>query len=394
MHVSPGTDNREARRIATVTKPGSSEYPVLRVERAGGLTLRFSGRLDAATLGPVWDEAVGAVRGAGGGVVLDMGDVDYMDGAGAGLLFRLRQVAAESGGRVEISGLRPELKRLLALFDEKRVVRDLGRTEERLGLVATLGRNAYRVWRDLRAQVAFVGEATVALSYALRHSRRVRWKDVLHICEQVGSKGVPIVALTGFLMGLITSFQSAITLERFGGGIFVADMLGLAMCRELGPLVTCILLAGRSGSAFAAEIGTMKVNEEINALDTMGLSPMRFLVVPRVLAAVAMVPLLNMFFIFASLVGGAIVMLTLGYPLATFTGRVFRIVSLTDFGGGMAKSLVFGLLVAGVGCMRGLNTGTGAGSVGESTTSAVVSGILLLAVADGIFAVLYYMMGI
>ncbi|WP_245628775.1 MlaE family ABC transporter permease [Salidesulfovibrio brasiliensis] len=195
-------------------------------------------------------------------------------------------------------------------------------------------------------------------------------------------------------MGLILSFQSAVTLQRFGGEIFVPNMLGLVMFREMGPLVTCILLAARSGSAFAAEIGTMKVNEEVDALNTMGLSPTRFLVTPKILASILMAPLMTMFFNFAALVGGLIVMISLGYPLVTYTSRVFQNLQYTDFYGGLIKALVFSILVAGIGCLRGLQTRSGASAVGDSTTSAVVSGIILIAFADGIFAVAYYYLGI
>ena len=174
----------------------------------------------------------------------------------------------------------------------------------------------------------------------------------------------------------------------------MADLLGISVLRELGPLMAAILLAARSGSAFAAELGTMKVNEEIDALTTMGLEPVRFLVVPRVIAAVAVVPVLAMLMNIFCLIGGAIVMLSLNFPLITYVNRVVAAVGLADFLGGIFKALVFGVIVAGVGCLRGLQTGTGAGAVGESTTSAVVSGIILIAITDGVFAVLFYIVGL
>ena len=181
-------------------------------------------------------------------------------------------------------------------------------------------------------------------------------------------------------------------MRRFGAEIFVADFLGIAMFRELGPLLAAILLAARSGSAFAAEIGTMKINEEIDALTTMGLEPLRFLVVPRVLAAMAVVPTLTMLTSLAGLVGGAVVFLSLGFPLVTYVNRLVEAATLGDVIGGLSKSLVLGLIVAAVGCMRGIGTGAGAGAVGESTTGSVVTGITLITVAEGIFAVLFYVM--
>jgi phospholipid/cholesterol/gamma-HCH transport system permease protein len=183
-------------------------------------------------------------------------------------------------------------------------------------------------------------------------------------------------------------------MRQYGAEIFVADMVAISMVKELGPLMTAILLAGRSGSAFAAELGTMKVNEELDALTTMALDPVRFLATTRVLAAVAMTPLLSVFLSFFALCGAAMVILSFGYPLSTFCDRVVAAVTLQAYISGILKSVAFALLVAGVGCLRGLRTGKGAQAVGASTTSAVVSGIILIAVADAVFSVILYALGI
>ena len=190
------------------------------------------------------------------------------------------------------------------------------------------------------------------------------------------------------------AFQSAIPMRQFGAEIYVADLVSLSMLRELGPLMTAIIVAGRSGSAFAAEIGTMKVNEEINALTTMGLDPVRFLVVTRVIGAVLMMPLLTLFSNLMGLVGGAIVFLSFDFPLVTYYQQVLSAVHLKDLNGGLAKAFVFGILVAAIGCLRGLQTRTGASAVGLSATRAVVSGIVLIVVADGVFSVVFYYLGI
>jgi phospholipid/cholesterol/gamma-HCH transport system permease protein len=195
-------------------------------------------------------------------------------------------------------------------------------------------------------------------------------------------------------VGLIIAFQAAMPMGQFGAEIFVADLIALGMLRELGPLMTAIVLAGRSASAFAAELGTMKVNEEIDALSTMGLDPVRFLVVTRVLAALVMTPLLTIFANLVGLIGGAVVLLSLGFPLVTYTNRVLAAVDYVDLASGLCKAFVFGILIAAIGCLRGLQTGTGARAVGESTTRAVVSGIVLIVVVDGVFAVVYHYLGI
>ena len=229
---------------------------------------------------------------------------------------------------------------------------------------------------------------------ALRHPREIRFRDAVAVADAAGLGATPIMVGVGFLLGLILAFQGAIPMQRFAAEIFVADLIGLSMLRELGPLMASVLLTARSGSAFAAEIGTMKVNEEIDALSTMGIEPVRFLVIPRVLAAVAVVPALATLTSLAGLVGGGVVYLSLGFPAVTYMNRIVDMVSGTDVLGGLVKAMVFGVIVAAIGCLRGLQTGKGAQAVGASTTSSVVSGIVAIAIADGIFAVVFYVLGI
>ena len=201
---------------------------------------------------------------------------------------------------------------------------------------------------------------------------------------------MPIVALISFLMGVILAFQSAVPMKKFGAEIFVADLIGLSMLRELGALMTAILLAGRTGAAFAAELGTMRVNQEIDALTTMGLDPVRFLVSTRVIAALLMTPLLTLFANLVGLLGGAFTMLSFNIPFVAFAHEVEGIVGFTDFMAGFVKSFVFAILIAGIGCLRGLQTSAGASAVGDAATRAVVSGIVLIVVVDGVFAVIYF----
>ncbi len=222
----------------------------------------------------------------------------------------------------------------------------------------------------------------------------MRWKDVWYTCEQVGVNALPIVALISFLLGIILAFQAAVPMRQFGAELFVADLVGLSILRELGPLMTAILLAGRSGAAFAAEIGTMKVNEELNALTTMGLDPVRFLVVTRILAALLMMPLLTLFADLIGILGGAITMITFNIPIVSFLHEVDSLVDVKDLLAGLAKAPVFAVLIAGVGCLRGLQTQTGASAVGISATRAVVSSIVLLVVVDGMYAFVYYLLDI
>jgi phospholipid/cholesterol/gamma-HCH transport system permease protein len=291
--------------------------------------------------------------------------------------------------------LRPEFRALLDQFDPVAMQAPVEPPHvTRINVIAEIGRAAAITGRDIRAQVAFVGETTSALWYAVKNPARVRWKDVWYTCEQVGVNALPIVALISFLLGIILAFQAAVPMRQFGAELFVADLVGLSILRELGPLMTAILLAGRSGAAFAAEIGTMKVNEELNALTTMGLDPVRFLVVTRIIAALLMMPLLTLFSDLIGILGGALTMLTFNIPIASFLHEVDSLVDVKDLLAGMAKAPVFAVLIAGVGCLRGLQTQTGASAVGISATRAVVSSIVLLVVVDGIYAFVYYLLDI
>jgi phospholipid/cholesterol/gamma-HCH transport system permease protein len=359
----------------------------------GQRVVALSGRLDASALQELWSAVRRAVSEASSRpVVIDAAGVDYCDGAGAALFVDLlRQPRTPP---VEVRNLRAPYDALLGLFDPKRLEHDLDPEAPRRPLVEEIGRAAASVWRDTRMQIAFVGETTSALAYAVTHPHTIRWKDVWRIAERVGADALPIVALISFLLGMILAFQSAVPMRRFGAEIFVADLIGLAMLRELGPLMTAILLAGRSGAAFAAEIGTMRVNQEVDALTTMGLDPVRFLVTPRIIAAVLMTPLLTLFSNVLGLLGGAVTMQTFGIPFLTFFREADSAVNLTDFLAGFVKSFVFAVLVAGIGCLRGLQTTAGASSVGEAATRAVVSGIILLVVVDGLFALAYYLLDI
>jgi phospholipid/cholesterol/gamma-HCH transport system permease protein len=364
-------------------------------EKQRALTFRIRGRLDTQTTGARWQKACKALeRMAPSHLIVDASQLDYCDLSGIGLLVELRRRQQERGGEIEIQGLREEFQQLLALVEPQELAT---LQQEKAGpstLPEAVGQTTVNIWEETRALITFVGEMVVALLTALLHPRQIRWQDAFLAAEKAGVNALPIVALLGFLIGLIIAFQSAISVRQFGAEIFIAGLIGLSMLRELGPLITAIILAGRSGSAFAAELGTMKVNEEIDALTTMGLDPVRFLVVTRVIAAVCMTPLLTVFANLFGLIGGAVVFRSIGFPLVTYYNNLVYYVTFSDFLGGLAKSFVFGIVIAGIGCLRGLQTQTGASAVGDSATRAVVSGIILITVIDGIFAVIYYYLDI
>ena len=378
---------------ASVHQAGSFETRISN-DRAT-LTLLLKGRLDANTTGRLWREAQHIFEQSKPiRVVIDASEVSYCDGAGVAFIVKLQQYQARTGGDVTIHGLQEEFRRLLSIYGQISIDPPPGRRREPLSVVEQVGHAALGVWQDVQTLLTFVGELTVTLLRAARHPRLVRWSDAWLTAERAGVDALPIITLIGFLLGLILAFQSAIPMRRFGAEIFVANLIGVSMLREMGPLITAIILAGRSGSAFAAELGTMKVREEIDALTTMGLEPVRFLVVPRVLAAVTMTPFLAMFANLFGLIGGAVVMRSLGFPLVSYVNQIVSAVTVGDLLGGLFKSLVYGIVVAGIGCLRGLQTTIGASAVGQSTTSAVVSGIVLIAIVDGVFAVVFYALGL
>jgi phospholipid/cholesterol/gamma-HCH transport system permease protein len=382
--------------IAGAEAPTASAATLTVADAAdGSRVLQLSGRLDAYSIATVWAQARTAIAGAPNRrVLIDAARVDYCDGGGVAMLVDLLRQERPADAPVSVRSLKPAFQTLLDQFDPAELRAPPDEHVQHLNAVEEVGHAAITLARDIVTQIAFVGETSSALWYAIKHPRSVRWKDVWYTCEQVGANALPIVALISFLIGVIIAFQSAVPMRQYGAELFVADLVGLSILRELGPLMTAILLAGRSGAAFAAEIGTMKVNEELNALTTMGLDPVRFLVVTRILAAVLMVPLLTLFANMIGILGGGLTMISFNIPIGTYLRQVDNLVDLKDLWAGMAKTPVFAILIAGVGCLRGLQTQTGASAVGISATRAVVSGIILLVVVDGIYAFIYYLMDI
>ena len=365
----------------------------LRVETGSeGLTIHLKGRLDSRTTGSVWRRVQDALR-TPADLVLDASGIRYCDISGVGVFVDLRHRQQTAGRSFRIQGLAEEFQRLLDQFDRVDP-RALGEPPKpKLPLPERVGRATIDVWEDFRDLVAFVGELVANLGSVLTRRQRIRWADTLQIAESAGLRALPIITLMGLVLGLIIAFQGAVPLRRYGGEVLVADMVVLAMFREMGPLFTAIMLAARSASAFAAELGTMKVNEEIDALKTMGLQPVSFLAVPRVLAGVFVTPLLTLYMNLCGLIGGGVVFVGLGLAPETYLERIVLRGSAGDLMGGLFRSLIFGIIVAGIGCMQGLQTGTGARAVGESTTRAVVSSIILIIIADGLISVVFFFLG-
>lgn len=362
----------------------------------GELRVRVRGRIDADGLARLWRELLpGVRRAAPPTLVLDVGDAGLCGVSCLSLIAELKDLQERNARRFQVVGLPDRLQGLLDRLEPEEAPPAGSRPRNRAaGMLAALGRRAEGAVRGVRDALAFVGEASLQAARALGTPRRFRGAEIARTAARAGADALPIVSLLGFLMGVILAFQSASSLQKFGAEGYVAELVGLSMVKELGPLMAAIVLAARSGSAFAAELGTMKVNEEIDALATMGVPPHRFLVLPRVIGAVLVVPLLSVFTIFAGLFGGLLIVNTFGMPLASYVERIARTVPLSAYLASLGKTFAFGFLVGGVACLRGLQTGTGAMSVGASTTRSVVSGIVLIIVADAFFSFLFYRWGL
>ncbi len=258
----------------------------------------------------------------------------------------------------------------------------------------SVGRAAADAAQGLRGAFEFTGRVVAAVFSGIVHPRSFKLPDFGAIFLRAGADAVPVTLLVGFLLGFIIAYMSAAMLNKFGAEIYVANLIGLALIRELGTIVAAIVLAARSASAFAAEIGTMTVNDEIAALRTMGIDPVRHLVLPRILAGALALPLLSLFADLAGLAGGYLTLALFGYSLKIFLVNAFSFCTVGNLVTTLAKGVVFGVLIAATGCRSGLETGTGADAVGKATTAAVVSALVLFIAADGLFAIVASAAGI
>ena len=263
-----------------------------------------------------------------------------------------------------------------------------------MGFFEKIGRDTVARMKGARDTFAVLGETCVDTLAALVRPRRFRFGDFALAFQRASWDGLPVTTGIGWLLGVILAFQCAAALQTFGVEIYVSDMLAIALFRELGPIVTAIVLAGRTGSAFAAEIGAMKINEELDALTTMGLSPVRFLVLPRLAAAVLAMPVLTICSELAGLAGGGLVLGLMNVPNPAYWDHVVSATTAFMILFGLAKSMLFGFIVAVIGCAAGMNTRSAADGVGVAATSAVVGSIVAIAVTDGLLAAICYVWGI
>jgi len=292
-------------------------------------------------------------------------------------------------------GLPAGLRRLLELAEAVPEKKDARSAAARAGIFTRLGDATIGYGLSVREFMAFLGDLTLTFGHFVTGKARYRRVDLLEAIRDCGVSAVGIVSLIAFLVGVILAFMGAVQLAQFGAAIYVADLVCIGMTRDMGAIMAAIIMSGRTGAAFAAKLGTMKVTQEIDALTTMGVSPMEFLVLPRVLALVLMMPLLGVFSDFFGIVGGMFVGISmLGLSARSYIQETIATLTLTNFFGGLFKATVYGLLIAIAGCLRGFQCGNSSSAVGDAATQAVVMAIVMGVVACGVFAVVFNMIGI
>jgi phospholipid/cholesterol/gamma-HCH transport system permease protein len=329
-----------------------------------------------------------------GEVAIDTAGVTAMDTAGAWLLHATMRRLEQRGCTVQLRGLRPEFQTLLQLIAARTPVHAPS-IAPLPGLLARTGRRFWDSVLGMSAMLAFVGECAISLRHSLAQPRRMRWRHILYNLQTAGFEALPITGLLSFLMGIVIAYQGAEQLQRFGANIYVADLVGLTMVRELSPLLTAIIVAGRSGSAYTAQIGTMTVTEEVDALRTIGVGPFELLVLPKMLALIVALPLLTVYTNVTGVLGGMVMaraQLDVGF--GTFIDRLDDAISLTSYLIGVGKAPVFAVIIALVGCYQGFQVTGSADSVGRQTTVSVVQAIFLVIVTDALFSIIFSWLGI
>lgn len=356
-------------------------------DTAGGVDVRFTGRLTLARLGdlPARLDALGPIA------TLDLSGIERIDTVGAWIVTRTARAHDAS-----VTGASKEAQRLLkALADDRsdyRVHPD--RRPMWMRMLEQVGTASRSIWHEFLGIVGFFGAMIVALFHQIRARRRLRWHAIVTRFQAVGVDALPIIGLMSFLIGIVIAQQGAVQLEQFGLEVFTINLVGRASIRELGLLMTAIMVAGRSGSAFAAQIGTMKLTEEVDAMRTIGVSPMEAIVLPRVAASTIVMPLLGFYASICAIVGGGVFSwIGLDIPPLTYVQRLREIIPMTDFWAMLIKAPVFGVLVGVTGCYSGMQVRQNAEEVGRRTTSAVVAAIFLVIVLDAFFAVFFSSIG-
>lgn len=375
----------------TKSKQLSSRFYEISEKEKGQILILLKGKIDIKNSAYLLKELTPAIKGnALSSLVIDLGKVDYLDDFGALVLLETKRLVAEQKGKFSIVNVKDNIKGILSLvnFESNEYFIPL-KKYTRPNILVHLGESAIQNADNIRFFISFLGTVILSFIHVCLHPKDLRIDDTITYMKKTGADALPIVALISFLLGLVMAFTSSLQLQQFGANIYVASLVSIAMVSELGPIMTAIVVAGRSGSAFAAEIGTMKISEEIDALFTMGFNTTIFLAVPRIIACIIVVPILTLFSDLFAISGGLMVgVFMLDLSTTSYINQTMETLTLFEVMWGLGKSFVFAALIAWIGCLRGFQTRGGADSVGNAATSAVVSSIFLIILFDSIFAVL------
>ena len=380
----------------TEPDPPCRPYRINRADPVDGLVdVSLEGTLTFADGRELWgDLRTGLPADAQTAVRFDLSRLDSIDGGAMALLVQVKWDLQTAGVRCEVTGATGAVGKILELYegDASPPPRP---PRARVGLLGHVGNRTVAGLREAQLFFAFVGSMVLAVGGVLRRPRTGNWHDVPPIMTRTGADAVPIVVLITFLIGFVMAFQSAVQLKQFGANIYVADLVGLSITRELGPLMTAIIVCGRSGAAFAAELGTMKVSEEIDALRTMGVGPLRFLVFPRILSLVLVLPVLTLVGDLVGILGGLVVgVVNLDLTIIGYVNQTQRALDVWDVFQGLIKASVFGLAIGLISCAQGLATTGGAEGVGRRTTTSVVTSLFALILTDAAFTLTFHELGL
>ena len=373
-------------RLAAITQPTS-------------LGFKLEGCWNAQNMGTIERQLALIQVPANTNVIADCAEIKAMDTAGAWVLQKMLQRFSQQNTTVNLNGLHHSFKKLLDAISADMVNLTQQENDAISKLTSTpnfieqIGQNTVDVFEQLIEALNFIGETSIAFVKSIMQPKRIRWRPILFNIRSAGFDALPIVGLLSFLLGIVVAYQGADQLRQYGANIFVADLVGLSMLREFAPLMTAIIIAGRSGSAYAAQIGTMAVTEEIDAMRTIGISPQELLVLPKVIALIIVMPLLTVFADALGVFGGMLMARQqLDVSFVEFLDRFVKAVSPTAFMIGIGKAPVFAVIIAMVGCFQGFRTKGGADSVGRQTTRSVVQSIFLVIVADALFSIAFSML--
>jgi phospholipid/cholesterol/gamma-HCH transport system permease protein len=355
------------------------------------LEVHLEGRLTLADASAIWSDLRSVfAKSDVSAVHLDLSNVASIDGGAMALVVQTKWDLQARGTTCDFVGARGSVETIRELYEGESAA-DPRPAQRPVSALSQIGQGTFNALLEAQLVLAFLGSLVLELLGILRKPRTGNWREIPSLMNRTGADAVPIVVLINFLLGLVLAFQAAVQLKQFGANIFVADLVGLSITRELGPLMTAIIICGRSGAAFAAELGTMKVSEEVDALRTMGFGPLRFLVVPRMLALLLVMPILTLLGDLVGMLGGLLVgILSLDLTVRGYLTETGKALGVWDVMQGLVKCGVFGVAIGLIACQQGLSTSGGAEGVGRRTTSAVVVTLFAIILVDAGFTFLFH----